>query len=301
GASKTSTAQNPVSFYKDGGTFTISLITTNSYGCKNKKDEVITVGDPPDVDVSNVQAICRGEKAQLFASGGIAYQWAPPQTLDIANIYNPVAIPPVSTEYTVDITTSQMNAGKNCEFVLTTSVTVDVLSNVPIAATATPVLITAGDNSTLIYIGEPGATVRWFPLNSTSPAIGYTVTASPDHPTTYTAVASRGACEEDVTVHIDAYTAGCFPKDAFIPNTFTPNDDGENDRFRVLGFKIDEVKLSIYNRWGEKVFETNDLSVGWDGKYKGKPADVGVFGWYLTAKCVNGEETFIKGNVTLIR
>lgn len=299
--SKTSTVQHPLSFYKDGGTFTISLVTTNSSGCKNEKDQVLTVGDPPDVDVSNVQSICRGNRAQLSAQGGIAYQWSPPETLDMSNIYNPLATPIVSTEYTVMITTNEINAGKNCAYVLTTSVTVDVLSNVPIGATANPVLITVGDNSTLIYTGEPGAVVKWLPLNSTNPVVGYTVTAKPEMPTTYTAIASRGACAEDVTVHIDAYTAGCFPKDAFIPNTFTPNDDGENDRFRVLGFKIDQVKLSIYNRWGEKVFETNDLSVGWDGKYKGKPADVGVFGWYLTAKCVNGEETFIKGNVTLIR
>lgn len=301
GPAKTSTVQNPVTFFKDGGTFTISLITTNSFGCKSKRDEVITVADPPDVNVNADQAICRGESAQLFAEGGIAYQWTPPQTLDIANIYNPVASPPVSTEYTVAITTSQVNAGKNCEFVLSTSVTVDVLSNVPIAATANPILITAGENSTLVYIGEPGATVNWLPPNSTKPTTGYTVTASPEQPTTYTAIASRGACASDVTVHIDSYSAGCFPKDAFIPNTFTPNGDGENDQFRVLGFKIDQVNLSIYNRWGEKVFETEDLSIGWDGKYKGKPVDVGVFGWYLKAKCVNGEETFIKGNVTLIR
>ncbi len=301
GSAKTSTVQNPVTFYKDGGTFTISLITTNSYGCKDKKDVVLTVGDPPDVNINKDLAICLGDKAQLFAEGGIAYLWSPAQTLDMANVYNPVASPPVSTEYTVLITTDKLNAGKNCEFVLSASVTVDVLSNVPIAATADPVLITVGDNSTLIYIGEPGATVKWLPLNSTTPVTGYTVTAKPGQPTTYTAVASRGACASDVTVHIDAFTAGCFPKDAFIPNTFTPNGDGENDQFRVLGFKIDQVKLSIYNRWGEKVFETNDLSVGWDGRYKGKPADVGVFGWYLTAKCVNGEETFIKGNVTLIR
>jgi hypothetical protein len=49
------------------------------------------------------------------------------------------------------------------------------------------------------------------------------------------------------------------------------------------------------------VFETNDKTKGWDGIYKGRAADVGVFGWYLKVKCINGEESFKKGNVTLVR
>jgi len=188
-----------------------------------------------------------------------------------------------------------------CNFLLVADVTVDVLSNTPASAFANPVLITTGDNSTLIYRGDLGAFVSWFPVGSTKPGTGYTVTATPDRPTTYTVIANRGACTSDFTVHVDAYTEGCIESDVFIPNTFTPNDDGENDVFRVKGLKLGEVYLAVYNRWGEKVFETNDLTKGWDGRYKGRPADVGVFGWYLKVKCLNGAETFKKGNVTLIR
>jgi gliding motility-associated-like protein len=114
-------------------------------------------------------------------------------------------------------------------------------------------------------------------------------------------VATKGACREDPEVRVEAYTAGCIDNDAFVPNTFTPNNDGQNDIFIVRGLKVDEVYFAVYNRWGELVFETNDKTKGWDGIYKNKPADVGVFGWYLKVKCYNGEETFKKGNVTLVR
>ncbi|PBQ33473.1 hypothetical protein CNR22_17380 [Sphingobacteriaceae bacterium] len=298
---KTSTLQNAYNFYQNGGTFTVSLEATNSSGCKDLADTVITLLKPPPVSVSSTSAVCRGEQAQLHATGGISYLWTPSQTLDFPSSSDPVATPTITTDYSVTITTSDIVNNQNCKFLLIAAVRVDVLSATQIGAFANPTLIDVGDNSTLTYVGDPGAFVTWLPPGSTKPATGYTVTASPVIPTTYTASARRGECEEDVTVHVDAYTEGCIESDAFIPNTFTPNGDGENDLFRVKGLKLYEVNLAIYNRWGEKVFETNDLEKGWDGKYKGKAVDVGVFGWYLKVKCLNGAETFKKGNVTLIR
>jgi gliding motility-associated-like protein len=296
---KTSTLQNTFYFYKEGGTFTVSLVSTNIYGCKDSKDSVLVVAKPPPINVNTSTAICRGNTAQLNASGGTTYEWAPAESLDFPFLYNPIASPTVNTTYSVYISMNYNNVP--CKFLLLTEVDVDLLSTTPVSAYANPILITTGDKSTLIYIGESGAYVSWLPVGSTTPQVGYTVSASPDKPTTYTVVAQRGACEEDLTVYVESYSAGCLEGDAFVPNTFTPNGDGVNDLFKVKGIKLEEVYFAVYNRWGELVFETNDLTKGWDGRYKGKQADVGVFGWYLKAKCLNGEETFKKGNVTLIR
>jgi hypothetical protein len=88
----------------------------------------------------------------------------------------------------------------------------------------------------------------------------------------------------------------------YIPNTFTPNGDGHNDVFKVRGPYYAEFYFAVYNRWGELMFETADPTVGWDGNFKGKPSDPGVFGYYMKAKCGDqAEEVFRKGNVTLIR
>lgn len=296
-ASATSTIQNPYNFYNLGGTHTVSLIVTNADGCKDTTQQVVVVAVPPPLTINANSVVCLGTKVQLSASGGISYSWSPSSTLDFPNIANPVATPSASTQYSVVIVTSN-----SCSFLLTTNITVSIPpSGSTPSIQADPSVIVTGNSTTLTYLGAPGSNVVWYPIGSTTPATGYTVTASPVKPTTYTAVASQGACSEKATILVEAYTAGCIEKDVFVPNTFTPNGDGQNDLLYVRGLKVDIIYFAVYNRWGEMVFETTDKTKGWDGIYKGRPADVGVFGWYLKVKCLNGEETFKKGNVTLIR
>lgn len=296
-----STIQNPYYFYAQGGTYTISLVSTNSYGCKSAKDSIIVIPTPEPVTVNGGGIICKGDRIQLNANGGIEYAWSPSLTLDYPGISSPYASPTVSTEYTVKITTQKSMNGKNCEYDLVATVNVMVLSSVPVSAKADPVMIVTGNTSTLTYKGDVGANVKWYPIGSTQPPTGYTVTAKPDRPTTYTVIANRGPCTETVLVHVDAYSEGCLQQDVFIPNTFTPNGDGDNDLLFVRSYKVDELFFAVYNRWGEAVFETNDKSKGWDGLYKGKLAEAGVYGWYLKAHCANGSDAFMKGNVTLVR
>lgn len=294
--SVTSTAQNPYNFYSNGGSYTISLAVVNAFGCTDSISKIITVQTPPPMSVNSGSTICKGKNANLIAAGGTSYSWTPSTGLSATNIANPVSSATASTNYSVIITTSN-----NCSFLLTTFVNVFNLSNTPISAASNPTSVIKGNSSTLTYTGDPGAGISWFPSASVNPKTGYTVTATPDRPTTYTVIASRGACKETLYVFVDVFLPGCEEGDAFIPNTFTPNGDGQNDILYVRGLKVEEVYFAVYNRWGEMVFETTDKNKGWDGIYKGRPADVGVFGWYLKVKCYNGEETFKKGNVTLIR
>lgn len=297
----TSTVQNPYNFYYTGANFSVTLITTNIYGCKDTVARPILAPVPPLLSVNAPTMVCKSGSVKLSATGGTAYAWTPPETLDIPQADNPTASPLVDTHYSVVISTTLILNGIPCSFLLTTSVNVTELSTSPVSAQANPNFVITGNSTTLIYLGDPGALVNWLPVGTTTPSSGYTVTAAPDRPTTYTAVATKGACRENPEVHVDAYTEGCIEKDVFVPNTFTPNSDGQNDLFMVRGLKVSEVYFAVYNRWGEMVFETTDKTRGWDGVYKGKPMDVGVFGWYLRVKCFNGEETFRKGNVTLIR
>ena len=297
----TSTVQNPYNFYNNGGTPTITLIVTNTDGCKDTISQGIIVPVPPPVSVSGGSIICRGGKAQLGATGGVSYQWTPTVSLDIPFTANPSASPTISTQYSVVITTSAVVNGNPCVFLLLTSVNVSQLSSIPVSANANPIIVTTGSATTLTYVGDPGASITWLPPGSTKPTFGYTVMAYPDRPTTYTAVATNGACKEYAQVSVEAYTEGCLDNDVFVPNTFTPNGDGKNDILYVRGLKVEEIYFAVYNRWGEMVFETTDKTKGWDGIYKSRPADVGVFGWYLKVKCINGIENFKKGNVTLVR
>jgi len=87
----------------------------------------------------------------------------------------------------------------------------------------------------------------------------------------------------------------------FIPNSFSPNRDGVNDILLVRGSGIKTIKLYIYNRWGEKVFETTNLSIGWDGTFKGKKLNTAVFAWYAEVEFIDNNKVYRKGNVALIR
>lgn len=295
-ASATSTLQDPYNFYFNGGTHTISLISTNFFGCKDTTQQVINVPVPPPMSINPGIIICNGNSANLLATGGASYLWSPGQSLNSTTIGNPIATPSVTTNYSVIVTTSN-----NCSFLLTTYVLVNYLSSTPISASASPTRVVQGGTTTLQYFGDPGLNVSWNPNTFVTPKTGATVTAQPDRPTTYTVIVSNGPCKDTLYLFVDVVLSGCEEGDAFVPNTFTPNNDGQNDILYVRGIKVEELYFAVYNRWGELVFETKDKTKGWDGIYKGKPADVGVFGWYLKAKCFDGTERFKKGNVTLIR
>jgi len=64
---------------------------------------------------------------------------------------------------------------------------------------------------------------------------------------------------------------------------------------------LDQVELYVYDRWGEKIFETKDKNFWWDGTYKGGELPPDVYGYYFKVVCVDGQTYFKKGNVTLVR
>jgi gliding motility-associated-like protein len=87
----------------------------------------------------------------------------------------------------------------------------------------------------------------------------------------------------------------------FIPTAFSPNGDLNNDVLKVRGNCLVSMRFTIYNRWGEKVFESEDPNFGWDGTFGGKAMDTGVFFYQLTAKTADGKTHEKKGDVTLVK
>ena len=88
----------------------------------------------------------------------------------------------------------------------------------------------------------------------------------------------------------------------YIPNAFTPsNYDNVNNRFEVYGEGIEYVTMQIYNRIGEKIFESSNQQVGWDGTFKGELQNPGVYTYYVSVEYLDGKVIDRKGSVTLIR
>ena len=101
--------------------------------------------------------------------------------------------------------------------------------------------------------------------------------------------------QDTVTVQVN------FIEGIGVPTAFSPNGDGNNDVLYVLGFGIESMRFSVYNRYGQKVFETTDQNIGWDGTHHNKDVNQGVFTWVLEYNLLNGSGGILKGNTTLIR
>jgi gliding motility-associated-like protein len=108
--------------------------------------------------------------------------------------------------------------------------------------------------------------------------------------------------DADGCVNSDSITLFILPvTEVVFPNAFTPNNDGRNDWYLPIGSTIKTIQLSIFNRWGEKVFETFDEATGWDGNYKGKQAPAGVYIYTADVTLYNNASRKFKGSITLIR
>ena len=126
--------------------------------------------------------------------------------------------------------------------------------------------------------------------------------ATPPKSIVYTVKAkNHDGCESSESVVIYVILPKCDESDVFVPNIFSPNGDNNNDELIVRSNFIKKLELVIYDRWGEKIFETTDKTKGWDGYYKGELVAPDVYGYYLNVTCIDNKPYFKKGNVTLIR
>ncbi len=125
------------------------------------------------------------------------------------------------------------------------------------------------------------------------------------HPivTEVTATNSHGCQTSKVVVVQEDRDPYCVPQ-FYVPNTFTPEGDGYNEIFLPIfsGPELLSYELSIYNRWGERIFQTNNLQQGWDGNYKNYLSQTGIYNWVIRYK-IDGEAVFKKffGKVNLFR
>ncbi len=108
---------------------------------------------------------------------------------------------------------------------------------------------------------------------------------------------NENGCEDRYCRDIDLEIEGFID----VPNAFSPNGDGVNDRFLVQGFGADDFLLRIYNRWGELVYEGRDLFEGWDGTFRGQPQEMDVYAWTLRVRFANNRLEERQGNLTLLR
>lgn len=112
------------------------------------------------------------------------------------------------------------------------------------------------------------------------------------------AVRVTNSCGSDATqMRVIACSA-----ELFVPSAFTPNGDGKNDVFRIINYHGQQLlRFSIYNRWGQEIFTTNNPLMGWDGCINGTMQDIGAYVYLIRYKNLQGQERVLKGTVTLVK
>lgn len=287
----------PVS--KPASAITYHVKGVSDKGCVSFDSVSLGVKFPFKINFSKKDTLCFGNSVQLHADGAEQYSWTPQTGLNNPLIASPKASPSSSTVYQV-IGADSVGCFKDTGYI-------------PIKVYPMPV-VNAGDDKT-INVGRQIEIVPQISDDVTSvvwtPSIGVVannypgITVKPVQSLDYNVeVKNDGGCtaRDKVSVYVL-----CNNANIFVPNTFSPNGDGNNDMFYPRGsgvFKITNFK--VFSRWGEVVFQksyfnANDASVGWDGTYKGRKLPADVFVYVLEVVCDNNSSLVFKGNIALIR
>ncbi len=275
------------------------VVGTDGNGCKNKDSVIVNVVQKFVMKASPNVEFCAGKFVTLFANGAAVYNWSPSAGLSATTGTQVVAKPNVTTTYKV-IGTDSYNCFTDSAFVtvkVNPTPTVNAGNDQTIGSGGTAALSTTTTGGVNNY--------NWSPTNGLTCFDCPNPIASPAKTTNYTVeVKNAAGCKssDEVTVFVL-----CDNSNLFIPNTFSPNNDGMNDIMYPRGNGIYSIKsFKIFNRWGELMYEqnnfaTNDPSKGWDGTYKGKKLSPDVFVYTIEVLCANGTPLGYKGNISLIQ
>ncbi len=171
-------------------------------------------------------------------------------------------------------------------------------------AWADDTIVWEGESTTLHAAVANGysASYSWTPITTIEqPDVADPVVTPVDSITVYTVTASSGGCTETATVKVRSIPVICGAPLFTIPNAFTPNADGINDAVCFNTEQIVEFSITIFNRWGEAVYRSDDASMCWDGTYRGTSCPAGVYTYTCHIACPGGQTNDLKGDITLIR
>jgi gliding motility-associated-like protein len=268
------------------GTYTCTA--TDNAGCTITQTFSIT--EPPaltSILSSSPQCGADNGIAEVMVSGGTpvyTYAWSP------SGATTAQATGLTSGTYTCTVTDAN-----GCSQTQSVSVVADPL---PVISISSDTTISPGESVLLTSSG--GINYLWNPPGGLSCTNCQAPAANPMQTTQFCVqVTGANGCSDTDCVVVTVFS-DCG--DIFIPNAFSPNNDYANDQLCVRGSEcIMYMQFAVFDRWGEKVFESRDPDICWDGMLRGQPAVVGVYVYYLDATLLNGHQVHLQGNVSLIR
>ena len=232
--------------------------------------------------------ICEGDITTIFASGASSYSWeSDPSIISGSNSAALTVQPKKPTTYKLNIVDIY-----GCPD--STKVHIDLHKKTIINA-GKDVIIPLGESTNLLATGDPGP-ITWTPSSTLNCNTCRLTQAFPEVTTMYVVeLTDENGCsaKDSVLVEIGGILR--------VPNTFTPNGDGFNDKFFAVGVNIINFRMQIFNRWGQLIFETTDIENGWDGTYLGVSCKEDTYVWKVTYDHLASQPEEIMGHVNLIK
>lgn len=306
GDATNSNIEDPTKQWTTAGTYNVTFRAVAEDGCIGEVSKPVIVSLPPVINITpDSLAACTGSNVSFAVQNPVAgstYDWYDAAT------GGTVVNTGVSYSFTVNGPVAYYVEAidpSGCISANRKRVVVVILPNLAIPVA---VVDTAGTNMIRFrWNAVPNATSYEVSINN-----GGTWTVPSSGSTGLTHVVSGLQVGQSVTLIVRAL-GGCLPAvsqpvtgtavtdQVFIPNTFTPNNDGINDQLRVYSNVIRSMKFAIFNQWGEKIFESVTQSVAWDGTHKGKPQPSGVYMYVCDIILTDGTRIQRKGSINLIR
>jgi gliding motility-associated-like protein len=276
--------------YADTGFY--QLAQSYNSGCSTLDSFYLGVFPGVTISINNPEvSICQGKSVVLSAAGGEQYQWTPSEGLSSGTIANPVASPNTTTSYNVAI--SNAFGCRDSAWVK-----VAVQQNLYVNA-GSDHSINLGD-SVALNATITGTLVDffWSPATFIDDIHKVTPTVYPTEDAVYTLTANS-------TVGCGAGSSSAKIKvfrDIFIPNAFTPNEDGRNDKFQVIAANnYKQFRLLIFNKWGKVLYSSSNINSYWDGRYKSELQATGAYVYYVEMRTASNKKIIRKGTVMLLR
>ena len=273
----------------------LTLTVVNYRGCQESTSDSFTIHPKPEVNATGAGFICEGQELQLQATedSDFEYEWMPGQGVEEPDISNPLVSPDTTTNYRAKVETPF-----GCK---DTSDPLQVLVQRRPNLSAFPdTTIIKGDSVELQSSVETEVQgYTWRPLDSLNCDTCTSTYVRPSKETVYAlTVEDTSGCFEETDqarIKIDRKFK------IVLPEAFTPNGDGTNDKIFVEGWGIKElITFEVYNRWGEVIYKSDKLNEGWDGYYKGEVQNTGTYSYYVKARSFEGEIAEKKGKFNLL-
>jgi gliding motility-associated-like protein len=255
--------------------------------CNDTKEIVIEVVQQISPVSCADQTICEGQSVKLSSAGGNTYLWLGPD-INNSSLQEPYVTPTKTSVYTV-----QVSQDGNCMATATVQVKVNKVPKVDAGSDMIinldePMYINGAGTGTLTWISGEAILCKDCPTSQIMPTNSgcYKIQATS---------AEGCVAYDEVCVEVTKY------HNVYIPNVFTPNADGKNDIFLVYGTGISKVEMTIFDRWGEKLYFSADQLKGWDGTYKGIDVKQDVYPYLITYTALDGKKHTKTGHVTLMK